>query len=364
MLFVDGTSLDHLLLERWDGKSCEASAVTHENEFIASDFQLIARMGADVAAALEHAHARGTIHRDIKPANLILDKTGKIWVRDFGLAKLCDDDSDISHTGDLIGTPRYMAPEQLRGHADERSDVYSLGVTLYELASGSRAWDNANHCELLKSRSVFELPNVEEINTSIPDTLARIIMRACAHDPEDRYQTAGELQHVLNQFAHGEVVCDRRLRPRVAEPPRHRILRIAAGSLVVTVGALAAVHLLSGSANNDRNGRTQALLPANQHHSFRSEPQKFELKEGRTFDRTVVPSMERHTGLILWWVSGGEDAELFEIDRSSGRLKLRNNASGKGPQDYDHDNQYRLTVSMRSQSAIEVVDVELTVVPR
>lgn len=109
-----------------------------------ADFQRLAKLGADVASALAHAHAGGTIHRDIKPGNLILSNKGKIWVTDFGLAKIRDDESDLSRTGDVIGTPRFMAPEQLRGLCDERSDIYSLGITLYEMALGTRTWDSLN----------------------------------------------------------------------------------------------------------------------------------------------------------------------------------------------------------------------------
>ena len=104
-----------------------------------ADFKKLAKLGADVASALVHAHENKTIHRDIKPGNLILDKTGKIWVTNFGLATVRDDKSDPSRTGDVTGTPRFIAPEQMRGLCDERSDVYSLGITLYEMASGIRA---------------------------------------------------------------------------------------------------------------------------------------------------------------------------------------------------------------------------------
>jgi eukaryotic-like serine/threonine-protein kinase len=140
MHYIDGQSLDHILEKVWQSverDSCDGTAVA--DSMAACDFQGIAKLGADVASAMQQAHLQGTIHRDIKPANLILDKSGKIWVTDFGLAKLRDDESDLSRTGDLIGTPRYMAPEQIRGMADGRSDIYALGVTLYELASGHQS---------------------------------------------------------------------------------------------------------------------------------------------------------------------------------------------------------------------------------
>ena len=140
MHYIDGQSLDHILEKVWQSverDSCDGTAVA--DSMAACDFQGIAKLGADVASAMQQAHLQGTIHRDIKPANMILDKSGKIWVTDFGLAKLRDEESDLSRTGDLIGTPRYMAQEQIRGMADGRSDIYALGVTLYELASGHQS---------------------------------------------------------------------------------------------------------------------------------------------------------------------------------------------------------------------------------
>lgn len=179
-----------------------------------ADFMQLAKLGADVASALQHAHENRTIHRDIKPGNLILDHSGKIWVTDFGLAKIHDDGSDLSRTGDVIGTPRFMAPEQMRGLCDQRSDIYSLGVTLYEMASGTRAWDSLNPAQLLQMRATTELPELETVAPFVPQSLAQIIMKACSSRPEDRHQSAKELQVVLNRFAHGERVCDRRRRPR------------------------------------------------------------------------------------------------------------------------------------------------------
>ncbi|MCA9086506.1 MAG: serine/threonine protein kinase, partial [Planctomycetaceae bacterium] len=177
-----------------------------------ADFSRIARLGAEVASALAHAHEKQTIHRDIKPGNLLLDEDGKIWVADFGVAKIRDDDSNLSRTGDLIGTPRFMAPEQLRGCYDERSDIYSLGVTLYEMVSGSRAFDALSTAQLIKVRVDAELPELSEKAPWVPKPLAEVIMKACSFRPEDRHQSASELQLVLNRFAHGQKTGDRRRR--------------------------------------------------------------------------------------------------------------------------------------------------------
>src|SRR5439155_11707961 len=95
-------------------------------------WQSVARIGIQVADALAYAHVQGTLHRDIKPSNLLLDPQGVVWVTDFGLAK-GSDSANLTHSGDVVGTLRYLAPERFRGKGDARSDVYALGLTLYEL---------------------------------------------------------------------------------------------------------------------------------------------------------------------------------------------------------------------------------------
>ncbi len=117
----------------------------------------VARIGLQVAEALAYAHGQGLIHRDVKPSNLLLDIRGNIWVTDFGLAK-ADDDGDLTHSGDVLGTLRYMAPERLQGHADARSDVYSLGLSLYELATLQPAFNTADRGVLLQQVAHHQPP--------------------------------------------------------------------------------------------------------------------------------------------------------------------------------------------------------------
>ena len=220
MLFVEGSSLDRILYNHWE---CDNDSDQSANEFPGKirpgrDFQQIARIGAEVASALAHAHNRGTIHRDIKPGNLILDSNGKTWVTDFGLAILFNGQGE-NESEDLVGTPRYMAPEQFDCRADDRSDIYSLGVTLYELASGRPVWADLSEDEL-KNRRDTELPHIKNVNPNVPSALADIIMTACAAKPESRYPSASELQTVLNRFAHSGVMGDRRQKMRT--PPAKR----------------------------------------------------------------------------------------------------------------------------------------------
>src|SRR5262249_28521265 len=117
-------------------------------------FQSVARVGQQVAAALAYAHARGVVHRDIKPSNLLLDAAGVVWVTDFGLAKT--EDEALTHTGDIVGTLRYMAPERLRGECDARADVYGLGLTLYELLVLRSAFPARDRMQLIDQVTTHE----------------------------------------------------------------------------------------------------------------------------------------------------------------------------------------------------------------
>src|SRR5262249_19138170 len=112
-------------------------------------WQGVARIGVQVADALAYAHAQGIVHRDIKPSNLLLDPHGIVWVTDFGLAK-ADDQQNLTHTGDILGTLRYMPPEAFGGKVDSRGDVYALGLTLYEMLAFRPAFDEKERGRLVK----------------------------------------------------------------------------------------------------------------------------------------------------------------------------------------------------------------------
>jgi serine/threonine protein kinase/Tfp pilus assembly protein PilF len=163
---------------------------------------LVASLGAQAAEALEHAHQLGVIHRDIKPANLLLDGQAKLWVTDFGLARL-NGDPGLTLTGDLVGTVRYMSPEQTAGkHAvlDHRTDVYSLGATLYELLTLRPACDGRERQEVLRQVLAEEPKPPRRLNPGIPADLETIVLKTLEKSPSDRYATAGELADDLRRF--------------------------------------------------------------------------------------------------------------------------------------------------------------------
>ena len=141
----------------------------------------VAHIGRQVASALAHAHARGIVHRDIKPSNLLLDTEGVVWVSDFGLAKV--DEDDLTRTGDILGTLRYMAPERFRGQGDARADLYSLGLTLYELLVLRPAFDSPDRVALSEQIKTVEPPRPRSIDPRIPRDLETIVLKAIEKDP-------------------------------------------------------------------------------------------------------------------------------------------------------------------------------------
>jgi formylglycine-generating enzyme required for sulfatase activity len=168
----------------------------------------VARIGQQAAAALAYAHARGIIHRDIKPANLMLDAAGVVWVTDFGLAK--GEDEDLTNTGDLVGTFRYMAPERFHGRGDGRADVYGLGLTLYELLVLRPAFAARDRAQLIEQVRSQEPARPRALDRRVPRDLETIILKAIARDPDRRYQTAEDLAEDLRRFAADEPIRARR----------------------------------------------------------------------------------------------------------------------------------------------------------
>jgi serine/threonine protein kinase/WD40 repeat protein len=170
-------------------------------------FLSVARLALQVAEALSYAHGQMVLHRDIKPSNLLLDLYGTVWVTDFGLAK--DDGEDLTHTGDVVGTLRYMAPERFKGVSDPRSDVYSLGLTLYELVTLRPAFDELDRGQLLQRLLHQEPPAPRRVERRVPRDLETIILKATAKEPVRRYPTAEALAEDLRRF-----VSDRPVRAR------------------------------------------------------------------------------------------------------------------------------------------------------
>ena len=169
----------------------------------------VARVGYQVADALHCAHSNGVVHRDIKPANLLMDVKGDIWVADFGLVKT--ENLELTQTGALVGTLRYMSPERFHGVCDSRSDVYSLGLTLYEMLALRPAFESTGRLSLLEEIRSTDPKQLREINPRIPFDLQTIVVKAIEKDPKRRYQDASAMAEDLARFIDGRPILARRV---------------------------------------------------------------------------------------------------------------------------------------------------------
>ncbi|MCX7422851.1 MAG: serine/threonine-protein kinase [Planctomycetia bacterium] len=235
--------------------------------YVSSDIRNVARWGRQAAEALDHAHKMGVVHRDVKPSNMIVDTQGDLWLTDFGLAQVADSPS-VTMTGDLMGTLRYLSPEQAMARRipmDHRTDIYSLGISLYELFAGEPAFPETDRAELLR-RIIFESPRpLRRARPEIPRPLQTIVHKAIEKNPADRYATAQEFADDLQRFLDDE--------PIHAKPPsllehaarwsrRNRQL-VAAGVLLLLVAA-AVGWLMAGRLKVERDAVAKARDAATQ----------------------------------------------------------------------------------------------------
>lgn len=195
MQLIDGTGLDRISAAKPDRRL---------------EPREVARIGRDAARALECAHAQGTLHRDVKPANIMLDRTGHVWITDFGLAQVLEAE-DTATRSNVAGTLRYLPPERFQGISEVRGDIYCLGVTLFELATGRVPFTGISSVELMRQITETSLPRLRSVVPSLPADLDTIIAKAAAREPQHRYSTAGELADDLDRFLAGMPIRARRV---------------------------------------------------------------------------------------------------------------------------------------------------------
>ncbi|HZL89320.1 MAG TPA: protein kinase [Pirellulaceae bacterium] len=234
MQFIDGKSLAEVLAEKKQPLPPEQ----------------VAEWGLQAADALTHAHQRGVIHRDVKPSNLLLDKENRLWLTDFGLARRLDDVT-LSLTGALLGTPRYMSPEQAvasKKRVDHRTDLFSLGATLYELVTGKPAFGGDTPHDVIQQILSGEPTPIRQLQPSVPRDLETIVMKCLAKEPAQRYGAARDLADDLRAFLDGRPIRARRasfieLATRWLKAQQRSVqlaATAAALTLLVTIGSVAA----------------------------------------------------------------------------------------------------------------------------
>jgi serine/threonine protein kinase/tetratricopeptide (TPR) repeat protein len=209
-------------------------------------YRAAAELMVQAALALEHAHQLGVVHRDIKPANLLVDGSGNLWITDFGLAR-GRTEQGLTRSEDLVGTLRYMSPEQAlakRGLVDHRTDIYSLGVTLYETLTLEPAYAGSDRDDLLRQIAMCAPWPPRRLRPSVPFALETIVLKAIAREPERRYASAQDLADDLQRFLDNRPI--RAVRPTLWERlskwcGRHKPILMAAAVL----GTLAAVGLIA-----------------------------------------------------------------------------------------------------------------------
>ena len=176
-------------------------AVAPENRLSLQDASLIL---SQIASALDYAHQKGIVHRDVKPANILIDRHGRAFLTDFGVAKVLEATQELTRTGSTLGTPAYMSPEQAAGkEVDGRSDVYSLGIVLYQMLVGRPPFDADTPYATLIAHINESLPLPSSINQKLPENVELVLIKALAKDPEERFQSAGEITNAIQEALGG-----------------------------------------------------------------------------------------------------------------------------------------------------------------
>jgi WD40 repeat protein/serine/threonine protein kinase/tetratricopeptide (TPR) repeat protein len=393
MQLIDGRTLAGLIhdLRELRAKAGESSSPAPSER---EHFRMVAEVGVQAAEALDHAHQLGILHRDIKPANLLVEcapagtdhprhasrlsrldsRSLKLWVTDFGLARLRGD-SDLTQTGDLLGTVRYMSPEQALGeHAlvDQRADVYSLGVTLCELLTLEPAFGGADRAALLHQVAFDEPRPPRRLNPAIPVDLETIVLKSMAKNREERYLTARELADDLHRFLENRSIMARRPTPLQQAgkwAQRHRAV-VTTAVVSAFVGMLAMTWLALSDRAQIKEKQTQTANALQMADEARRDLRR-SLADAYTSAGLTAGDRGEAGQALLWFANAarltapGEtaDATRSELERTqANRQRFRfwsrqipspiMAASLKGPlQDWSFhpDGEHLLLVSQRGQ---------------
>jgi WD40 repeat protein/serine/threonine protein kinase/tetratricopeptide (TPR) repeat protein len=305
-------------------------------------WQSVAQIGVQVAEALEHAHGQGILHRDIKPSNLLLDMRGTVWVTDFGLAK-AEDQQNLTHTGDVLGTLRYMPPEAFEGQTGRRGDIYSLGLTLYEMLALRPAFEEKDRHRLVKLVTTQAPQRLDRLNRSAPRDLVTIIHKAIDRDPAHRYASAADLSADLQRFIDDEPVQARRVsvrercwrwcrrNPALASAAGLAAVALVAVTILSTLFALAQARLATQQTQSNEDLRQEQERTAVALKKSTQLALELDLKLGEIRKISVWAAVERGQSLIeqgqlrrgMLWLTRG--LELAPADDRNLQNTIRTN---------------------------------------
>ncbi len=307
-----------------EGKNLQESLARFENQPVA-----IARLVAQVAAAIDHAHQRGVLHRDLKPSNILVDERDLPHVIDFGLAKRLETegDSTVASTASAVGTPSYMAPEQARGIADEitiATDVYGLGTILYALLTGQRPFQADSAVEILRQVVEKEPPRPRSVNPRVVPDLETICLKCLEKDQGRRYHSARELAADLDRWLAGEPIVARpaSTAERLWKYCRRRPVTSGSIALLVLTATLGSGGILWqwGQAVAARADLQLALGVARQNED-KARKSEDEALKSETYARRLAYAAKMSLAIRDW-----RDASVNEVER---QLEETRPAAGK-----------------------------------
>jgi WD40 repeat protein len=345
--------LPYLVMQLINGETLE-QRLEREKKLPTSE---IVRIGMEAARGLAAAHAQGLIHRDIKPGNILLERpSGRVKLTDFGLARVADD-VKLTRTGFVSGTPLYMSPEQAMGEqGDHRSDLFSLGAILYEMAAGQPPFAGNSALAILKQIAEVKHRPLREVAPETPAWLAQMIDELLAKKPADRYQSATDLAEVLEyHWVHQKASSDEL--PAVCQVEvarrsrRYRITLAAVGIGLLAAGLLIGMFFANrGSPATTSSPRSSAeplaVLAANSGTAWsvafdpKSDVVAMAVEDGTVRlwnwpDKTVQETVDAHRGLV-WVTTFFKDGELLATAGDDGQLKIWTRAKQEPLKVFEH----------------------------